>query len=185
MSENTKIEWCDHVDPFATGRRLGAYKSAAKKVGCSVQEWIDRRLAGLRHCFTCRTWKARTQFTVDRQRPGGLAARCRECMSDASSASRYGISVEELRAFRVANDHRCQICGATDILYIDHCHKTGKLRGLLCPNCNSGIGHFRENPELFIVAIHYLNMHRASKRTASRLIDGRTHDEFPSVTNGI
>ncbi|WP_080427769.1 endonuclease VII domain-containing protein [Burkholderia ubonensis] len=84
-------------------------------------------------------------------------------MSDASTASRYGISVEELRAFRVAHDHRCQICGATEILYIDHCHRTGKLRGLLCPNCNSGIGHFRENPTLLIAALDYLDMHRAGK----------------------
>jgi hypothetical protein len=159
LAENSSIEWTD-IDPRATGRTLGAYKSAAKKIGCTLEEWITRRLAGLRHCFACRTWKAREEFTVDRQRPGGLTARCRECMSDASTAARYGMTVAQLLAFRQTHEHRCGICGATEIVYVDHDHATGKPRGLLCPTCNSAIGQLREDPRLFAAALAYLEKNR-------------------------
>lgn len=175
MTENTKIEWADHINPAATGRLLGAYKSAAKKVGCSLTEWMERRLAGLRHCFTCRTWKSAAAFTVDRSRLGGLAARCKPCMSTASTASRYGLSVDDLAAFRRKHNERCGICMATENLHIDHNHSTGELRGLLCPNCNSAIGKLREDPALFAAALTYL------ARSGSRLLDGFEHNGFPEA----
>jgi hypothetical protein len=50
----------------------------------------------------------------------------------------------------------CEICGEADRLVIDHDHRTGKLRGLLCYRHNSGIGLFRDNPELLEKAASYL-----------------------------
>jgi hypothetical protein len=49
MAENTAISWAD--DPNATGRALGAQKSAANKAGCSVEVWRERRAAGERWCY--------------------------------------------------------------------------------------------------------------------------------------
>ena len=46
MAENSKIEWTDTFDPQAIGRQLGAYKSAAKRIGCSFEEWMAERAAG-------------------------------------------------------------------------------------------------------------------------------------------
>lgn len=40
--------------------------------------------------------------------------------------------------------------------HIDHNHKTGKIRGMLCPNCNTGLGSFKESPELLLKAIEYI-----------------------------
>jgi DNA-directed RNA polymerase subunit RPC12/RpoP len=64
-------------------------------------------------------------------------------------------------------DNKCAICGKEDDtvlssgaykrLAVDHCHKTGKLRGILCENCNRGIGMFKDNQELLEQAIRYLN----------------------------
>lgn len=55
----------------------------------------------------------------------------------------------------------CMICGGPPIgrrinLDVDHCHETGKVRGLLCSRCNLGIGYFRDNPGLLYEAIEYL-----------------------------
>lgn len=52
----------------------------------------------------------------------------------------------------------CAICGKPPRarLQIDHNHKTGKYRGLLCDNCNIGLGHFKDSPELLRKAIDYL-----------------------------
>ena len=60
----------------------------------------------------------------------------------------------------------CNICGAeagtgmsynSRALHLDHCHKTGKIRGLLCGSCNVGLGHFKDNVDTLYKAIQYLN----------------------------
>jgi hypothetical protein len=50
----------------------------------------------------------------------------------------------------------CQICGDDERLGVDHCHASGRLRGLLCSRCNTGLGMFRDRPELLAEAIEYL-----------------------------
>lgn len=72
----------------------------------------------------------------------------------------YGISLEAYeRMFREQNGG-CKICGRQNLdgkrLSIDHDHNTGTVRGLLCIKCNSGIGYFRDDPNLMNRAIQYL-----------------------------
>lgn len=51
----------------------------------------------------------------------------------------------------------CLICNqVVERLYLDHCHETGKIRGLLCLQCNSGLGSFRDDPDRLASAIRYL-----------------------------
>lgn len=53
----------------------------------------------------------------------------------------------------------CKICRNKPTrrrLDVDHCHDTGKIRGLLCENCNKGLGIFKDDPELFDRAKKYL-----------------------------
>ncbi len=61
----------------------------------------------------------------------------------------------------------CAICktapaGPKNFPMVDHCHKTGKVRGLLCSNCNQAIGKFKDNPDLLRAAIAYLLSHGSS-----------------------
>ena len=52
----------------------------------------------------------------------------------------------------------CLLCGIkTEKLVIDHCHKTKRVRGLLCHQCNSGLGHFKDNTEFLLKAVEYLS----------------------------
>lgn len=61
-----------------------------------------------------------------------------------------------------AQEGRCLICGTDkpggshNKLVVDHCHKTGVVRGLLCGRCNSGIGMLKDDPELVFAALRYL-----------------------------
>ena len=64
---------------------------------------------------------------------------------------KYGISKEDI------NYSKCLLCGSENNLHIDHCHKTSRFRGLLCGNCNTGLGMFKENIETMQKAINYIN----------------------------
>ena len=73
----------------------------------------------------------------------------------------YRISLDEYQKLFDIQKGCCAICGRhqeelTRSLAIDHCHKTKTIRGLLCDNCNPGIGYFKESVELLIKAIEYL-----------------------------
>ncbi|WP_229076470.1 endonuclease VII domain-containing protein [Actinoplanes sp. DH11] len=50
----------------------------------------------------------------------------------------------------------CAVCGADDPQHVDHDHRTGWVRGILCFNCNGGLGQFRDDPVLLANAITYL-----------------------------
>jgi hypothetical protein len=74
---------------------------------------------------------------------------------------KYGISEEEYKILYKAQGGRCAICrratGATRRLAVDHDHKTGKVRGLLCGPCNNTLGLIaRDDPEVFDRAAAYL-----------------------------
>ncbi len=56
-----------------------------------------------------------------------------------------------------SHDGKCEICGTTERrLHLDHCHRTGKVRGLLCTLCNTGIGAFHEDVRVLKSAIKYI-----------------------------
>jgi hypothetical protein len=72
---------------------------------------------------------------------------------------RLGLDPDEVERYIAAHNNLCEICGTkTDIrsLAVDHCHTTGKLRGLLCSNCNCGLGMFQDSPQLLMKAETYL-----------------------------
>lgn len=78
--------------------------------------------------------------------------------------SKYGVSELEYKRMLDERDYCCDICGLRqmgnaknkDKLCIDHCHTTDKIRGLLCRNCNSAIGYFKDNIEVIEKSIKYL-----------------------------
>lgn|ERR1044072_7726085 len=53
---------------------------------------------------------------------------------------RYGITLDDLEAMRVRQANLCLLCLQAKSLHIDHCHQTGRVRGLLCPSCNNVVG---------------------------------------------
>lgn len=72
----------------------------------------------------------------------------------------YGISLEQYRAMLTSQKGVCSICGGVNPngyrLCIDHCHATGKIRGLLCSLCNTALGYLKDSPLLFRKAADYL-----------------------------
>jgi len=72
---------------------------------------------------------------------------------------RYGIDITEELYQRGISDQKgaCSICKRIPkALQVDHCHATGRTRGLLCSACNRALGMFQDNPEILETAIEYL-----------------------------
>lgn len=75
----------------------------------------------------------------------------------------YDITLEYYNSLLIAQNFCCAICNIPETLLkkklsIDHCHKSGKVRGLLCHSCNVALGHFRDNKDFLVNAIEYLNI---------------------------
>lgn len=71
--------------------------------------------------------------------------------------NRYGLETYEYVEMLRNQKELCKICGLYKPLHVDHCHKTKRVRGLLCGNCNRGLGSFKDDVELLKSAIIYLN----------------------------
>ena len=74
---------------------------------------------------------------------------------------RFGITLDDYIDMLDAQNGGCAICGTKDngrykYLAVDHCHKTNNIRGLLCTNCNRGLGMFQDSPSLLTYAEKYL-----------------------------
>jgi hypothetical protein len=79
----------------------------------------------------------------------------------AKTLRRYGLTEADWDTLLIAQAGRCGICrgetpGGKGRWHIDHCHATGKVRGLLCHHCNVGLGNFKDDPDLLRTAIAYL-----------------------------
>jgi hypothetical protein len=74
------------------------------------------------------------------------------------------MTYEQWETMRENEDYRCMICGISEQeidkkLDVDHCHSSGKVRGLLCNPCNTMLGHGRDNVEVLKSAVKYLEKH--------------------------
>jgi hypothetical protein len=102
---------------------------------------------------------------------------CKKCMNiydyeiDKNSKLKraYGITLKQYNELLSSQDYKCAICytesnrkyrGKIKAFAVDHCHTTGKIRGLLCNDCNTGIGLLKDNVIFLESAINYLNKSR-------------------------
>lgn len=96
--------------------------------------------------------------SVDRRNSGKASASQLVCYYKRQ----YGLTVDEIAEKLAAQDGRCAICGTTEaggrhnVFAVDHDHGTGAVRGMLCNNCNIGIGYLGDSPETLDAAAAYL-----------------------------
>lgn len=93
-----------------------------------------------------------------------LSPACKASKMRYNGRSLWGM--ERWTAFNYAQGGLCYICGQTNFergvsqkLASDHNHETGQLRGLLCINCNRGLGMFEDDVEFLESAVKYLTLH--------------------------
>jgi Recombination endonuclease VII len=169
-------------------RRAKAYRRNPRRHLDYVAEWqrenYDKHLAAnqryrdrvtvsvkpdpqtLKVCTRCGEIKPRTGFHVFAAAPDGRAAQCVACYTKAARVKNYGISEEKFEVMWRDQEGLCLLCEDFLIPFgkggcvIDHDHETGKVRGILCNQCNLGLGLFRENAETCERAASYLRKHK-------------------------
>ena len=125
-------------------------------------------------CTTCKLPKHPHDFNNCSKTSGGKRARCRSCESDIRQTpeilnqrydrdlqKKYGITIGDYNAMFLSQEGSCKICkahqtGLKKKLVVDHCHSTGKVRGLLCDKCNRGIGFLGDTTDMVYQAYIYL-----------------------------
>jgi hypothetical protein len=115
-------------------------------------------------CRHCKLDLPTHKFHRDRKKANGLYPTCRSCRSKYRRL--IDISDVEYKKILEAQNNQCAICG-TDAsefkfsLNVDHDYKTNKIRGLLCTNCNMGLGHFKDSISNLHRALLYIGRHNA------------------------
>lgn len=117
---------------------------------------------GLLTCTKCKVQKPETSefFPIHNRKKNGLDSWCRTCRATYRSGIRRGhyrdsISDDDLRHL-LDTTNECVICGVEAPLVVDHDHRTGKVRGLLCNKCNMAIGLLQDDPMLLEFGRMYL-----------------------------
>lgn len=136
-----------------------------------------------KRCTSCNEIKPISEYTkngFNQHNKQMYKSKCKPCYNAYKSAWRlsrpdnyektkdtelkrlYGIGYQEYLKMLAAQQYACAICGTTDTgaykaFHVDHCHDTGTVRGLLCSNCNTGIGNLNDDINLLQRAIEYLN----------------------------
>ena len=120
-------------------------------------------------CKTCGEEKeAPSEFVVNLTAKRGYTQKCKSCYNSNRVRHDYEHKCNRLRPYGLKPEDYdrmfeeqvgvCAICGeeSDGVLSVDHCHKTKKVRGLLCKHCNFGIGHFMDDKDRLHRAIKYL-----------------------------
>lgn len=129
----------------------------------------------MKMCSTCRVEKSVEDFYRSYQAKDGLQHNCKVCTKARDTGPRaeqrrdyawkrkleldFGMTPEEYWEMFDRQGGRCAICRAVPDwkrLAVDHDHETGEIRGLLCNQCNTGLGFFRDDSELVAEALSYL-----------------------------
>ena len=110
-----------------------------------------------KYCPSCNTYHTLDKFSKQTATKDGLQGKCKMCFRIYQRARSYGLSEKHFRLLLVSQNYECAICGKLDRnLVVDHNHTTGKVRGLLCSPCNTGIGLLQDSVEVLRRAEGYL-----------------------------
>lgn len=163
-----------------------SYLETGKKIcsNCNVEKdachFFKRKENGANrlrsHCKECFYLKKAGDFSENKRQEYRLAKKQRseqyrktnnfsknEKSLNRSYKNKYGITLETVYEMKKIQDNKCYICKNEDKLVVDHCHKTSKVRKLLCNSCNKTLGIIKENKKTLQNMINYIDEHDVCK----------------------
>lgn len=129
-----KCRACGSSD-FGTRNRCKPCRRVAQRA-----DWAADEAARTKDSERIRAWRAANPAKRQAQRRRHL----------------YGLDEATFAALLVEQEQRCAICRVADPTCVDHCHRTGQVRGIVCHLCNVALGQFRDDPNLLTAALKYL-----------------------------
>lgn len=179
--------------PCFSRRNAEAYRRRRARVGKPTKTYqgtlLSQRSAipdGSKRCPDCEEVLPLDAFVRNKRQKDGVGAYCRPCQNARVTESRqrlhggsrqyhlkrrYGIGAADVEEMLDSQGWACPICATTltaNTCHVDHDHKTGAVRGILCFKCNGGLGQFRDDPATLVQAAAYL------RRAAMPLVDATT-----------
>ncbi len=140
------------------------------------------QIVGMKQCTKCKKDKPLTDFKRSKRLKSGYDSWCKNCHYEQRTLKyemyrktektrelkKYGLTYEEWQNLKIKQNFKCAVCerleisgNKTSTLHVDHCHKTGKVRQLLCNFCNTVLGKVNDSSELLIKLANYLESHRS------------------------
>lgn len=103
----------------------------------------------------CKTCCRERKYAWHKTKNGKLSS------TNTKLKQRFGITLDQYNKMYEEQEGKCLCCGATESefghrLAVDHCHTTGKIRGLLCKRCNVALGNLKENKETILNLFKYV-----------------------------
>jgi hypothetical protein len=179
--KNKKIQWnCTCICGNKLLVRGNCLQSGnTKSCGCKKSEAISKKnklnikpRLEIEHCQHCNTelndsnwwnsWKKNHVTTcIPCGRKQNIKSDTKEKSKNRHLKRAFNISLHDYNELLTKQNHKCYICNSDKpngkgSFHVDHCHDTGKVRGLLCHYCNVGLGNFKDSAELLQKAIQYL-----------------------------
>ena len=125
----------------------------------------------MKRCADCKELKPYSDFPPSKKAKDGCHSYCKVCNNRRSQESRkrlhggsrhyhlkhrYGIGADDFDRMVADQGGLCAICGRPDPEHVDHDHVSGDVRGILCFNCNGGLGQFKDDIDALLAAATYL-----------------------------
>ena len=155
------------------------HEESAVCANCYKDNRSKKALTEGKTCKVCKEYKENNMFyfkNSEKSHRGNVCKKCKIAESKSrtksltsekraeyrrrSHAKSYGLTLEEFNAY--FKEATCGICNHTGDKYnrlvLDHCHSTGRIRGVLCDQCNLGLGHFTDNIDKLKGAIKWLEV---------------------------
>ena len=131
-------------------------KGRADGLQAYCRECHNKNLRGTKYSSTKRRWKLKNPRAV----------------GESHLKRRYSMTAAQYEELFLAQVGECAICKGAIVsilsgkstkstaAHVDHCHSSGKIRGLLCSHCNTGLGRFRDDERIMLKAVRYLRASR-------------------------
>ncbi len=114
-------------------------------------------------CTVCKAYKIDSEF-YKKDSTGRRDCKCKACRIISTREHTLGVTQDDYLRMHKEQSGRCGICHSRlrsrryKAFAVDHDHKTGRIRGLLCTKCNTGLGLFKDNIEFLMSAINWLKV---------------------------